>query len=371
MSKVLGIFFADSHMAPRSWPSRPIQGDSYFAFECLVDLAIHHQVNLIGAGDLIDKQENRSETIVRLYQQLDRLASHGLKLLYVQGQHELEQVPWLSGHPATEHVSSRFFELGGLNCYGLDYQPAGQLQLKLETVPVETDILIAHQVWAEFMGTVTTPQGSMADVPHASICFTGDLHEHRDVVVFGKTGQAITLFSPGSTCMQAIDEPPDKFCFLLTQSRDGIKFVPSQLPTRPFIDWHPINTEADMDAFVEKIRPRLDAVSAEAATRLPAHLCKPLLRVTYGSGVAELTSRVMPAVGDRAYVFFKETQADKVEEAEIVVPTNGAAVTLESALLGYLEARGFSSLESAALRLLQSHDINGELQRLRAEALEV
>ena len=121
-----------------------------------IDKAIEHKVhNIFAAGDLIDVRRPPSEVAEFLRTQLDRLAT--ISFRYIQGQHELSSPPWLSAiSDNVQHLDGRepvnVYGTGGMSLIGIDWQPADKLAEKLEAIPDDVDILMAHQVWEDFMG---------------------------------------------------------------------------------------------------------------------------------------------------------------------------------------------------------------------------
>ena len=370
MSDVVAVCFSDSHVTDKTWLSRPgIVGDSYYSLQQIFDAAVDYGVLLIAAGDLLEKAINRSGPVVEFLRQLDRLEAN--KCFFLQGQHDLADPPWLSGHPAAVHVHKQVFHVGGFSCYGLDYLPAGTLQQELEQIPAGTDILVAHQVWLNLCGQLFNPQGSAADIPVVHTVISGD--NHASVGLFkckGKDGQEIKLLSPGSTYQTDISETADK-CFWLLLDNGTFRKVP--LLTRKFIDWPLLSVPAQVDSFVSGIAEELAA--AWSVQGLPEHIRMPLLRVTYSAKLAEHRSRILKAVNDKAHLFFRELPPEPSEAVAWRMQKKEEsgerrASTLASELDTYLEAENLKSLGSDARRLVESEDIAGELARMRAEALQ-
>ncbi len=381
MSKPIAVFFADSHLQDRAWSERPIEGDSYFSLKQIFDFAIDKEVEaMFGAGDLIDRQVNKSRPITEFYAQLDRLqeCQKPFSLYYIQGQHEMQDQPWLSAHPAATHLNADQVTLtNGTTVWGLDFHPAIQLQIALSGMPARADILLAHQVWGEFMGSVTAPQGGMGDVPYVNTVVTGDYHHYADIKVRGKDGQEVRVLSPGSTCMQSIDEPPKKW-FLVMLTDGTFKKVP--LRTRPFMDWEIVGNEAEVERFCAEAPTAVQEMwhgttpERQNGYLWPEACRKPLLRVTYSHKVDSARRRLAKVIGDGAHIVWKEIPPEKPEvqarRDRALVEGKRRATTLESELPGYLEAMEMPHLLDPCTRLLQATNVEDELRRLREEALQ-
>jgi hypothetical protein len=365
--KRVAIVCADTHLQDRAWVNRAIEGDSYHSFHQIVDLAIKYDVPIIAAGDLIDKSRNPSGPIVAMVRELERLEQAELRLYYVQGQHEMADVPWLEASSAAVHMhgEGKWFEFGPLTAQGLDYQPAGQLLEALDGLQPGADILVAHQVWGDLMGDIAAPQGGFHDIPDVSTLITGDYHkEYIDKMYRGKDGQELNVLNPGSTCMQSIDEPPEKFVAIL---RDDGSFRKVQLKTRPVIICDPILQPDDVDWFIENVGTAVE--EAADNEELPENIRKPIIRVTYSYKLSDAKRRASKLIGNAAHIFWNERPPLREEKAARVRDGKGGAATLASELLPYLEDQDAASLEPDLRRLMEAEDVAGELRRMREEAL--
>ena len=376
----MGDYFAlvasDLHLKKRTWSNRPIEGDSYFAWEQIVDRAIAVEVEVvILAGDILDKQINGSGPIVKLQEGIEKLGAAGIKTLFIQGQHEYQEMPWasLSKHAIHLHRNEAtsldpFIEVAGYTIAGIDFQAKERLQDELSYVaetlksPPEKTILVMHQVWEEWMGERALPQGKLADVnnwlPGLGLLITGDLHESR------LEDEPLRVLSPGSTCMQSISEPEDKYVYLLSSAGGYLEIRRSALLGRPFIDWPFIGTVADIeDCIREYYTVYEDSQSHAEQHSIPAEICKPLVRFQYDHSLSGDAHRLEKLVGDSAYTFWKEhAPKDNNEEDSVVVSGNN--VTMES-LLTSVECE--EDVRQVAERLISSGDPYEELKRWNNE----
>jgi hypothetical protein len=369
-AKPVALLFADSHLQyPGAWASRPaIAGDSFASFAHLVDKAIEMNVPMIGAGDLIDRQRNSSDPISWMVREMRRLGRAKLKLYFVQGQHEMQKKPWFAACLSAKHIHRQVVDLDGVGrVYGIDFQPHGKLEAELDLITEEVDLLVVHQVWGEFMGSVASPQGMLGNLPeHVNMVLTGDFHKRDIKTIRNAGGKAMTVLSPGSTCMQDISEPPGKQFFVL---RDDGSVASHSIPTRGMIDWDVMTMAEDVDDFASRIDDEL-GLAVERSKPFPD---KPLLRVKYASRLKDVRHRVERMVGDRAHLFFKEIPPEKkeVEQRRQRREEHGGrhASTLESELAGYLAEREQEHLEDPLRRLLEAQDPVTEMALIRKEAL--
>ena len=391
----MGDYFAlvasDLHLKKRTWSNRPIEGDSYFAWEQIVDRAIAVEVEVvILAGDILDKQINGSGPIVKLQEGIEKLGAAGIKTLFIQGQHEYQEMPWasLSKHAIHLHRNvvaalAPSIEAAGYTIAGIDFQAKERLQDELSYVaetlkaPPEKTILVMHQVWEEWMGERALPQGKLSDVdnwlPGLGLLITGDLHEsHVETEPIGPPLDASLpakwrrnkILSPGSTCMQSISEPEDKYMYFLSSVDGSLEIKKNTLLGRPFIDWPFIGTVADIeDCIREYYTVYEDSQSHAEQHSIPAEICKPLVRFQYDHSLSGDAHRLEKLVGDSAYTFWKEhAPKDNNEEDSVVVSGNN--VTMES-LLTSVECE--EDVRQVAERLISSGDPYEELKRWNNE----
>lgn len=348
------VFAADLHLANGAWLRRPeIAGDAIRSFEQIIDYCVDHRRALVLGGDVIDVTTPPPNVVCVICRQMDRMARDNLPVYYVQGQHELNRdTPWLSVHHWPQHIHRRLIDIGGELVYGLDWQPNLRLQEELSTVPATAQTLVCHQVWSDFMGVGVT-EGSLGEIPYVTKVLTGDYHRRRDLTVTGASGQSISVYSPGSTCMQEISEQPDKYFI------DFVNGWPQdvRLETREFYH-EQLLTELSLDAFCLQF---LAAKSADV---------RPLLRVTYLDSLPDVQPRVKAAVGDAAHIFWNpiadQRQAVAVDFASLSsagvfrdIPQAIAALTGDA-----------PEISQGGQRLWQSADLPATIAELRQEFFE-
>jgi hypothetical protein len=335
--KPLFVFAADLHLSKLVWSGRPdIADDSYRAMSQVVDTALRHRVPLVLGGDLFDKRKPDSESVAVAYENLERMARENLPVYFNQGQHDMADPPWLTIHPWPKHIHKQSFELAGYQFYGLDWQPAGVLQTELAQIPPRTTFLVAHQVWKEHMGGIGNPEGSVSEVPHALFLLTGDYHHTQITEWPNANGQKMSVVSPGSTHMRAIDEPAQKSCYLFSRQPDGKVVITAEpLATRPYYEVR-INNEFELLSFCQDANTKLPPPAVEPSDKL-------LLRVSYAMEIPEVSARIRQAVSNRAHLF----ENPHSEQSGVLVTSTGTAEQTQQI-----------SVESAIDRLAESPDLN-------------
>jgi len=325
------VFCADTHLADGAWTSRPaIYGDAYYSFAQIADYCIQHKLPLILGGDVLEKKSNAARPIAMLCRELSRLQAENVPVYYIQGNHEYDRnAPWLSVHPWPQHIHKRAVEIGGVRVYGLDWLPKGDIQTALSEIPADTEILITHQVWQDFMKNVGRTECSLTDVHHAKIVLAGDFHVTETVVGVNAQNQPTVMLSPGSTCMQDISEASDKYFFELIRRSNGELYCGNkQLKTRRFSSY----TVKDAETLDRLCAGEFtSAIQDMTLDTLPEEIRKPLIRVKFDKRLPDAHLRISTAIGESAHLFC-DALVDKSrgeEETNRAVTKNDLVLTLE------------------------------------------
>lgn len=303
---------SDWHLSRLTWQHRPrLTGDSFFALQQIVRFCRDRKCALLAGGDLLDKDRPDSAAIVELCQLMSQMAEAGLPVYYIQGQHERASPPWLASHGWPQHVHERAVSLPGGLMYGLDWQPATQLAEALARVPEGTRFFMCHQVWMEFMGNITQPEGSVHSVPHAQYVLTGDYHQHVSVECRAATGVRHVV-SPGAMSLRNLGEPPEKAFWHWSTTRGGFESVP--LLSRPYIR----ATVTDVSQV-----PQLKAAGLAAAQGLPAEIATPIYRLQYPADSSGLFEAINHELG-QAHLWLEELTTEAPAE-QIVLDRDDVA----------------------------------------------
>lgn len=351
-----------------NWAKHPeLWGDSYYSFNQIVNYAISNKLPLILAGDIINVKRPDARTIGLLMDRINDMAAAKLEIYFIQGQHELNREwPWMNTHKAPLHIHQVPFEIGKRKFYGLDYVPADQLQQELDKIPIGTDILIGHQVWREHMwyaGAKVAGDGAFADIPYVKEVITGDFHAHKVTTYKGKHGQDMTVVSPGSTYMLALDEDPRKFFFVLY---DDMTVASIPIKTRPFIRTR-IGSVASLEAFIRK-HGTIDK-QHPVDPELPGPLRIPIWHVEFYDNVPDVVKRLEQVAIGKAHLFLRPLRIR--DEVPSVEDEKSQSVAIQPSLEGYLPycIPTDDPSYNTALRLLRSNDPKTELQNIVDETI--
>jgi hypothetical protein len=239
----------------------------------------------------------------------DRKAEAHQVVYYIQGQHEYSDPTWLKlleprynppyeNYELLKHVTGKQFTIGDYSCYAIDWTPADKLAEAMSAIPKNIDYLFCHQVWDQFMGALTSPEGSLENVRVNKAVFTGDYHKHTVRYVRNRAGKKIPVYSPGATHMRAINEPSKHYVYLLC-SDGNVTSVP--LKSRLVLRIDARTKTARLDLLANAKRYTRVWLKQAKNLKLPDDLSKPLLQVK----VSDYDADISDVFGDNFTLFQK------------------------------------------------------------------
>jgi DNA repair exonuclease SbcCD nuclease subunit len=366
------LIASDLHLSDRIWKHKPIEGDSYYSWKQIVEIAVAQKVNgLVLAGDILDKQVNLSRPIQQLLKGLKTLNEAGIPVYFNQGQHEYQISPWMLINP-TDNVTwlhNNVVDFYGWNLVGCDYQNEEKLKEFLQSPQAKAaDILVCHQVWLEFMGEHAKPQGSFADVPNnVKYLITGDYHEHI-VAKQSRESTDLIILSPGSTHLRSLSEPVEKEIFLLDlEQKQPVRNL--ALRTRQLFKLT-LEKGATIKQIENKIANLIE-LGAEQNKKLPAELQKPILQVIYSQADADLIAKINEKFSETLHLFFKPLGTSFEKEEQVLSKAGNNKVDLLSCLETFVIKENNPLVYSLALTMLTAPDAEQALKRWIEEKTNV
>jgi len=317
MKTPIAVLSADWHLDSHAWADRPnLRGDSITAIYEITELAKKHKVPLIAAGDLLDKKRNTSGPVAAIQMCMDSMRTSKLPVYFVQGQHEMQSPPWLSGIcPWCEQLQlDKAVDLSGFTLRGMDWAPKAMVSERLSELDADTDILVMHQVCEQLMGSIGSPELDCAQIPHAKVLVLGDYHIASATYQTRADGGQLLLVSPGSTHMRAINESPQHGVYLLF---DDLSVEQQLLPSRIVITLPDLQREEEVDTNLVRLADALERTK-QAAEDLPEHLAMPIVIAPYLRSLVGVGKRLTEAARGKAHLFLKPFAGDRVEAGKPV-----------------------------------------------------
>lgn len=372
--KLIAVASSDNHLQQRAWHGRrSLYGDAIWAFRYIAAHVCANPVPLILAGDVIDKQENGSSVPGVIVDTLAALDSSGSPIYFIQGQHELQEDPWLTELDAHDRVW--WLETGGrpvgdFHLSGLDWGPKDTLDERLAGIPDNTDILVMHQVCEEWMGSITDPELAWHQIPGGvRLLIVGDFHDFSGVIYReNAAGEPMKILCPGSTAMQSITEPVKKYFY---EIYDDLSINQAEIPTRRVLAPPDLTSEAELDYVIEHLEAQIaDSVEGAIAQGLPGYMHSPILYIKYAWDLPDAYARLTKAASDKAHLFLKELLPKVEETPEVIASIEERQRVIDGGLLGGL-ADVAPDQESARYkishRLLSSPNKREAMMQLREE----
>lgn len=230
------IFFSDSHLSRYIWRDRiQITGDAYSALHQIADIAIDNRAAaVIAAGDIFDNRSPTSEDVWHFRRFCDRLWHAGVGLFYIDGQHDWSEPSWPESiHPHAVNIDRRCILIDNRSIYGLSHVKKRDLEDALASVPEECEILVAHQLWAELLGTgPVAADASVESIPHARMLYSGDMHKCTTYQGTNAQGYKVVAISSGATRLCRLGEPHQHQ--VLSLEGNDLRFI--ALQSRPVVE---------------------------------------------------------------------------------------------------------------------------------------
>jgi DNA repair exonuclease SbcCD nuclease subunit len=262
MHPVIILHSADLHLGYRQYGYALREGDFYKAAQQVFEKAVQHDVDaILLAGDTFDSTKPSATAVWVMQEFVSFVRGRGIRVLGIDGNHDASDSNWLricgieplndvvavvKSRKAINDEPAIELRIGGINNTRPTqfYQQVTNYQAN---GPVH--ILAVHQALAELtdfpVQDYTALQMASALKPlGVKYVALGDIHVYRETVIGG-----VRFAYPGSTEVNAVDEPKDKTVSLITYNGEQISTSMIPLKTRQFITCS-LESDADVDRIV-------------------------------------------------------------------------------------------------------------------------
>lgn len=356
------VFAADLHLAANTWKRLPsVCGDSYRAFEQIVSYCADHKdrvAALVLGGDIFDSKPDSSDVSCFL-KGVRLLTKLGIRICAIQGQHgRNRELPWTSIDPYVLWLHGTTFELPGPTVIaGVDNMPPDELQARIKALDPAVDILVLHQKCKGCLPDIGDQVSWDFDpdwLPeHVKLVLLGDVHKLWDTVMVRNALKIPCVYS-GSTCMQSIDEAPNK-SFLVVQLDKTFTWRREGLTTRPFASFV-IHEEPE---FLNALEP-IAKLAPET-----------LVLVRHSSLIADVAPR-LNSVNNKVHYMLRLLPLDSTASTSIEPSDDEAIeqVTLRSCLNSAVDPFKEPKLNGLIAGLLESRDPVGTLAEMKKKVID-
>lgn len=327
MATPIAAFTADNHLRPSTWVKHPsLAGDAYAAWFQICAFCAMYRLPLLQLGDLFDSTRPDSHSVSQYLEGVQQLQAANVPFFFIEGNHDLASPPWAKVS-AWAQPAEGLFHIAGIPFYGLGYKSAATLSGELTRIPMETRVLLSHQAWKEIQG-VGAVDAAFSALPRGMTLLTGDYHVCDVYHGFAQDGQPVTAYSPGSTALQALNEPAAKNFGILY---DDLTVQWQPLVTRACHRVH-LTTSDELDALIASIR------TGQLQPPLVSIPClqKAILAIRYSDHLPDAYARLTDAVGELFHLFLEpvRSKTDTVEVPANIVQGIGSLQTVAVSLLG-------------------------------------
>jgi DNA repair exonuclease SbcCD nuclease subunit len=224
---IFGI--GDLHLTRYVWSDRKdIEGDSIQAFGAIamkiVEMTTDEPKHLLLAGDIFDKKYVDGYVMKHFSNIIHYLDSNGVKVYYVQGNHDNSLEPLPSAiqklyEPIPIHLDGEgVVEIDGLKVLGIDYGTPEEMKDKLNAVKEPVDIVVMHCAFQHLLPFEGAYALSMSDIPeNYKHVFVGDIHVTD---ISGELPSGGTVISPGPIHACNVEQSEPKGFFQLTKGKE-------------------------------------------------------------------------------------------------------------------------------------------------------
>lgn len=249
---------ADLHLGGRQYHMAQREQDFYTACDQVFAAAqVNNAALIVLAGDIFDAAKPPAYAVWLLREIVRKYA---ITVLGIDGNHDSASSDWLKVcgivplHKQTVNVD-------GVRFTGLNSMRPAMFYHELAQIPDNSaDVLVLHQAvselanapFAELSAMEMTPQLRRIGVRYAAM---GDIHDAAE----RRLGN-IWFAYPGSPEMTALDENPDKCCWIVDMTASELRLLRQPLRTRPVVQLT-IRTQPEMDDLLMKMAAQPEAMA--------------------------------------------------------------------------------------------------------------
>lgn len=279
-------------------------------------------------GDLFDSPRPDAESVYNAKSVIEEIKESGIDVFCIDGNHDLSGGFWTKVIGATDLVPYGPTDVADVTASGIDYKCGIDLIeaiKKMVDTGVETDILVAHFALAEMNGggsadTCVQELSPLLDKLGVKCVLMGHVH-----IPDCRKWNGVLYVNPGSTELKAINEPKEKYYFVVDTEKWEAEPIP--LETRK-VDEVEIQNEEDLVAFQMELER--DARDRSEIVNCPR---KPFYQVIMDDSIDDAFKRLSKTVHETSTLARIVMRSNKARDLAPSVDTRKESLnTLESAI---------------------------------------
>lgn len=360
---------SDVHLGTRQYGIKERYNDFLKAFENVGNSIKEHGVDMVViGGDLFDSPRPDAISVLQAQYVVSGLLDAGIDVMGIDGNHDLSDCGWLrlvgmnalfDGGPTLERH--------GVKIVGINYKNGRDLIEEIQRLideGIKADIIVAHFALAEMNGggsadTCVRELSPMLDKLGVKAVLMGHVH-----IPDCRKWNGVLYVNPGSTEMKSMNEPQEKYYFIL--DTDTWEAVPVPIVTREMR-----TVEVQDEVALKKLQDDLEAESQRMVDVLNDinGVRRPFYHLIVDDSIDDAFKRTAKIVHDTGALARIVMRSSRARDLAPVVDRKEGVATLESAIEARFpkdsdEAKLISSMlhspEPSAIHLIVDRFMKGE-----------
>lgn len=334
---------SDVHLGTRQYGLRERYDDFLVAFDRFGQRVIDRKADaVVIGGDLFDSPRPDAKAVLQAQYVVSKLSSMGIPVFGIDGNHDLSDSGWpqvVGAHALFDGIPASHARLNGVKMVGVNYKNGRDLIAAIRQMiddRVTADILVAHFALAEMNGGGSADTGvqelsPLLDKLGVKCVLMGHVH-----IPDARKWNGVLYVNPGSTEMKSINEPKEKFFFLV--DTDTWEAEPVTLETREMRTVE-IGNETELAAFQQALTDEAERVANGVLER------RPFYQILADDAIDDAFRRLSKSVHDTGAIARIVMRSSRTRDLAPVVDRKESINTLERAI----EARFPKNSDEATL----------------------
>lgn len=319
---------SDVHLGTRQYGLKERYEDFLKAFMAFGRSVIDRKVDaVVIGGDLFDSPRPDARSVFVAQSVVREINDAGIKVFGIDGNHDLSDEWWLKVIGVDCLVSHETTCVADAIVSGISYRNGRDLVAEIERMAdagMFADILVAHFALAEMNGGGSADTGvqelsPLLDKLGVKCVLMGHVH-----IPDCRKWNGVLYVNPGSTEMKSINEPKEKFYFVL--DTDTWEAEPVSIPTRK-VEGVEISDENDLASFQSELES--DAKNRATIINCPE---KVFYQVIADDSIDDVFKRLSKTIHDTGALARIVMRSSKARDLAPVVDRAESINTLESAI---------------------------------------
>jgi len=318
---------SDVHLGTRQYGIRDRYEDFLTSFIGFGRSVIKEKVDaVVIGGDLFDSPRPDARSVFVAQSVIKEIKDSGAEVFGIDGNHDLADEWWLQVIGAESLLPYEATDIADVTASGISYKSGSDLVdeiRKMADAGMKTDMLAMHFALAEMNGGGSADTGvqelsPLLDKLGVKCVLMGHVH-----IPDARKWNGVLYVNPGSTEMKSINEPKEKYYFVV--DTDTWEAEPVPLETREMRTVE-IGTETEMAAFQQTLTDEAERVANGVLER------RPFYQIIADDSIDDAFKRLSKSVHDTGAIARIVMRSSRTRDLAPVVDRKESINTLESAI---------------------------------------